>query len=578
MSILEENNHDTATRRILDELKEKIFCQKNIVSENMDLFFKNKFKYVVFISASDGKSRAYVSKGIGNSIETSWKNAVDLLMKKIKIAGIEPIWFNAELVQSIKKYNYPEFIQHITDTRTHFFREGISFDDMFNIAFLEQEMNANSFIHKIKIGSVNQKKIAWENINAYLKRSLGTKYELAEGMFDTIYSFTTIGYFHDGEKCYELCNEGLDKGRRSFSKLDESLVRFLIERPSDFLSSQIDETGKFFYGCFPCFDKPIPTYNILRHASTTYSMIEAYEYNRSKELENGIKRSLEYLVQHGIRPFTENNGTQSAFVIERLDDNQLEIKLGANSAALLAFAKFTKVFSDNKYMPLMKALAEGIRFFQNKEDGSFVHILNFPELTVKEKHRIIYYDGEAAFSLMRLYDIDKDDRWLKTVEKSFDYFIKNNYWKNHDHWLSYCSFELMKYKPDKRYVVFNLQNADGILDYSMTREITFPTMLELFMATYCMIATMKRENIFLETLESFDYNKLINAIENRAHNQINGMYFPEVAMYFKSPEKILWSFYLRNHSFRSRIDDNAHNLSGYCSYLRNRLGIDPPSQ
>lgn len=546
----------------LNILKEKIQQQEELVSENMGDHFGKTPKYVIFISASDGKSRATVCKGIGNNIETSWKNAIDIFNKRIKSLELVPIWIKADIINDIQSFTYKSFIEHVSLIKTNYFRDGIAFDSMLNVAFLEQEINANVFIDQNKEGQ--GKKLIWKNINFYLKNNLLMKYPIEEQSVQNVYTFTTLGFFLDETGCYELNHEWLNNGRRVIEKIDKDLLYKIIDNASTFLTKQVYEDGKFRYGYFPCFNKEVPEYNILRHASTTYSMIEAFEITKDQSLEKAIKSALEYLLHQGIEYLPDSNGHERAFVIERAHGN--EIKLGANAAAILAFSKYTVVFNDNKYLDVMKKLAEGVEYFQDKEDGSYVHVLNYPDLEIKERKRVIYYDGEATFALMRLYGIDQDERWLGIAVKAFDYFLANKYWKHSDHWLSYCSNELIQHRPDSKYVEFNLKNAEGILDFCLTRETTYPTLLELLMATYKLIKKMKEEGIYPEALETFSEEKFIAAMEHRVEHQLNGLFFPEVAMYYKVPENILWAFYIRHHSFRARIDDIEHNISGYCNY------------
>ncbi|MFD3273870.1 hypothetical protein ACE3MS_27595 [Paenibacillus dendritiformis] len=543
-------------------LKEKIRSHANEqLTENMRSFFGRKPKFVCFISVCDMKTRARVFQGTGNNIDSCWKNAVDKCKKFIKATRFDVCWIKADLVREIREYSIDEFIRHSTKARNFYQRDGLSFDPMFNLAFLEQEVNANVFIKKGK--DKEKDRIHIENVNFYLKTYRDVRFPVRLSDIQSVYLFSTYSYFYDSE-CYPLCTNGLNIGRRQVDALSKELLFRLINTSSTYLANQVDDSGKFVYGYFPCFNKEIEWYNMLRHASTTFSMIEAYEITQSDELKIGIQRAVGYLINEGIKRLADGQGRQLAFVVERND----EIKLGANAAAILALTKYIEVFDDRSHLALANALAEGIEAMQDNDSGAFVHVLDYPQLSVKERFRIIYYDGEAAFALMRLYGIERNARWLSIVEKAFSHFIKEDYWKHHDHWLSYCTSELTKYKPFPEYVEFGLKNVSGKLNFILNRETTYPTFLELLMATVNMIERIQSDSRLAALLDAFDQTKLMEAIEHRARHQLNGFFFPEAAMYFKSPETILGSFFIRHHSFRVRIDDVEHNISGYCNYYR----------
>src|SRR5690606_22483797 len=124
-------------------------------------------------------------------------------------------------------------------------------------------------------------------------RKYGTLREIDFGNEQEAHIFTTCGFFcgENGE-VLELNPAGLDGGRRKLDKLTPEDVYGLIASSSAYLAGQVKADGLFHYGWHPCFDRPIGAYNTLRHASTTYAMIEALEVTQDETLRQAIDRSL----------------------------------------------------------------------------------------------------------------------------------------------------------------------------------------------------------------------------------------------------------------------------------------------
>lgn len=534
-------------RGILDELENKIIDQMTEAEEH---------------ATYNGKWHGFLTIGYKNKratvINFSYLCLANLIneMKKsaLKNQTDEAISFKMDIAVNYQLENLGEWNRKALKTKKNYYRRGIALNENFKMALMEQEINANAILLPADEGLA----INIENMNRYLMQSNKNQAQLNLTTDSNIVTFDTVGWFFDGKKIHELETTEWNHGRRKTTLLKPEIVAELVGNAGRYLANQVNATGEFNYGWFACFDKKIKHYNSLRHASTTYSMLEAYELTEDEFILEAAANALAYLQKNFIYEKED-----LAFLIE---PELREVKLGGAAATLLAFTKYMKITGNKTYLPLCRKIANAILSLQDK-DGKFTHVLEYPTLEIKDIFRIVYYDGEAVFGLLRLYEIDRDSRWLDAAAKSFNHFIRDNYWQNHDHWLSYCANEITKYIPDEAYYEFGLQNAFDNLPFIYARETTFPTFLELTVATKEMTLRMEKGGL-QHLLLDYSIEELEKTITKRAHYQLNGYFYPELAMYYKNPARIEGSFFIRHQSFRVRIDDVEHNISGYVRYYQ----------
>lgn len=518
--------------------------------------------FCLFFAFTDGNQRARVVHVTGDEFDAVWDQGAALITALVTKAGIHGGgWLRIDWVDTVEATDWVRLRSALGDTKRNYFRYGIAFDLDFRHALLEQELNANAVLYAGN--TVTNAQLNPGNLAVYARLRFGTELPLPADDADVLV-FSTSALFCDGAHLHALHGSGLETGRRVVEALDAPIVNDMIRSGSDFLARQMGGDGRFIYGYHPCFDRQIAAYNTLRHASTTYSMIEAFEVTRDPGLKVAIERSLVHLTGQLIRSVTLDDGQEAAFLV----DTGGEIKLGGNAVAILALVKHCEVTGDRRHVELMEKLAIGISAMQDAASGGFVHVLEFPGLTVKQAFRTIYYDGEAAFGLMRMYGLTRDPRWLAIVERAFEYFIREEHWRHHDHWLGYCVNELTRYRPQERYFRFGLQNVAGYLDFVAERITTFPTLLEMMMAARDMLVRMRAMPDLHHLFGSIDLKKFEWALEARARHLLNGFFWPEMAMFFRNPARIAGSFFIRHQAFRVRIDDVEHYLSGYVAYLR----------
>jgi len=522
---------------------------------------------ILFLSYGPKDQRCSVWHSEKTNLETAKKQLLDFINDQFAQASLAD-YIKIDIAYNLAKKAWKEVEQQVHHQfHNNHYRKGIGFDEHCSVAFLEQEIYGKAIIRGLSYDKPNF--FDETNLNYAIKQKYNaTKPQIKLQELQEIWTFDTYGAFYENGQFINLASRYDVNGIRGISSNKKQHFKLLIEQNSAFLHSQIQENGKFIYGYFSAYDRDIRNYNTVRHCTSVYALLETFEVQNKPEYWSKIHAAIHYALTN----FYKEKDSSTAFMIDG-KEGELEIKLGANAAAILMLTKYQEITQKTDYQKYAEKLANGILKLIDS-NGSTTHVLNYPNYGLKEKFRIIYYDGEAALALLRLYQINQDSRLLETVKLMFECFIEKRYEKYHDHWLSYCTNELTKICPEDKYFIFGLNNYLKHFIFIKNRKTTYATLLEMLMAAYKMVSRLKEQGR-TTLFEQAYMSELQKLIEFRADFQTTGFFYPEMAMYMARPDKILHAFYIRHDRFRVRIDDQEHNLSGYIAYVKDYKGDEP---
>ena len=258
------------------------------------------------------------------------------------------------------------------------------------------------------------------------------------------------------------------------------LVRGMVARPADVNPEMLLQAvrsgaevtsprilspqGRYVYQYQARTDHDETYYGWLRHAGTTYALFEAFgELGDPTFLAKG-ELALQYLDAH----LVNDAEGQGKYVLDTNDEEQQ--KVGGAGLSLLAYTEHAIVTGDRSNIETMRALARLIMSRQY-DDGRFKANVDLPSLegTATQKKEPVYYVGEAALGLMRLYAIDPQPAYLDSARRAADWVVRvrdsivseDN--QEHDHWISYAFNDLFRVTRQPTY----LEHA-----YKIARAIT----------------------------------------------------------------------------------------------------------
>ena len=191
--------------------------------------------------------------------------------------------------------------------------------------------------------------------------------------------------------------------------LNETIMEHVV-LAGDYLLNHIERGGRWDYEYDAQRDDSLGSYNILRHAGTTYSLALIFKYTAEPRFYNGTIRSLNNLLSHYLI-FGVIDGEQVAY----LESGGL-VKLGGAALAALAVSEVERIDPMAHYERELERLGQFIVEMQ-KEDGSFQCFYKH-----REDEHSDYYPGEALLALSKLYDLYRDEEFLGTLTKGLEHY------------------------------------------------------------------------------------------------------------------------------------------------------------
>jgi hypothetical protein len=200
-------------------------------------------------------------------------------------------------------------------------------------------------------------------------------------------------------------------------------------------------------------------YSLPRHCGTTYFLAEIYRITKEEWLREPIERAFGHmneLVKAGGCTGDLPDGTPFACVIDR---GQSTANLGSTALGVVALAEYQRATGDTRYLELATRLSNWMLWMQ-RDDGSFRHLYNVRTRIPDDKTMLLYFSGEAALALARMYTVTGDERYAKGAEKAlnwlvgwYDFFIGGMLY-GEEHWTCIASEALWPYAKNPEWLDF----------------------------------------------------------------------------------------------------------------------------
>jgi len=315
-----------------------------------------------------------------------------------------------------------------------------------------------------------------------------------------------------------------------------------------FLKNIDEDTKTLKYQYFPSDDYYAKENNDVRQLASLWSLTSLNQFFKDNESDIIIKNFLDYYVKY--------LNASSNFSYLTINN---ESKLANNAFLLMSVLNTPNYENKSNYT---KQLANGILSLQ-QENGSFQTYFFSDKNT-----GIDYYPGEAMLSLMKSYIHSKNNTYLESVKKGFDFY--KLYWRNNKNtafipWHTQTYALLFEITKDQEVAEFIFEMNDWIIDNFQIMDSNYLDEIGGFPYYYPTFST----SVFLEGIndaylvalqqnDTDHITKYENAIINGTRFILQTQFTEENSFYVENKTRTIGGFKTSLTDNSIRIDNVQH--------------------
>jgi len=229
---------------------------------------------------------------------------------------------------------------------------------------------------------------------------------------------------------------------------DQDALSSAIDGATRWLCQQGRFGGRFEYGYSPQ-GVPMQRYNVARHAGALYALAQLHERTAAPALAEAFGEGARYLATACVRHVPGKPGAYALWGDP--EGSPREAKLGAAGLALAAWCGMDGKAAWRPPTEILSGIGAFIAQLQDDE-GHFISKYDATK-GAQTQWESLYYPGEAALGLTRLYAVDENPDWLDCAERALLYLARKRKASGQcepDHWALLATEALWPYAMERQ--------------------------------------------------------------------------------------------------------------------------------